>query len=151
MPLPARVHPAISYELDYRDPAEKELNSCFPRFMTKLGACCTPCKIFCPCCCSACCPCENNPIFVQEMTSLGLLQEWGRFSRVLEPGLHLLNPISQSIVEINQQTQIMEYDQICISRDNVQFDVSVVVFYRIIDSLKVAYRLGNFNTEECLL
>jgi erythrocyte band 7 integral membrane protein len=84
------------------------------------------------------------------MSNLGLLQEWGRFSRVLEPGLHLINPVSQSIVEVNQQTQILEYSQMCISKDGVRFDATVVVFYRVFDSLKVAYRLG-MNEQECLL
>lgn len=81
---------------------------------------------------------------------MGLLQEWGRFEKVLEPGLHIINPISQSILEINQQTQLLEYRQIGISKDNVQFDLKVVVFYRVIDSLKLAYRLGNYDVVNCL-
>lgn len=62
----------------------------------------------------------------------------------------MINPISQSIVEINQQTKILEYRQIGISKDNVQFDLSVVVFYRVIDSLKLAYRLGDYDIVHCL-
>jgi regulator of protease activity HflC (stomatin/prohibitin superfamily) len=84
------------------------------------------------------------------MQSLGLLQEWGRFERVLSPGLHVINPVSQSIVEINQQTQLIEYRQIGISKDNVQFDLSVVIFYRVIDSLRLAYRLGGYDVKNCL-
>lgn len=38
-----------------------------------------------------------------------------------------------------------------ISKDNVQFRVAVVVLYRFVDSLKVAYRLGDMNAEECLM
>lgn len=45
---------------------------------------------------------------------------------------------------------MVEYNQVCISRDNVQFEVSVVVFYRIFDTLKAAYRLGNLNFDECV-
>jgi len=82
---------------------------------------------------------------------LGLLQEWGRFKEILDPGLHVINPVSQSVVEINQQTKMLEYKQICISKDNVQFHTSVVVFYRIFDSLKAAYRLGGTNFEECVI
>lgn len=62
----------------------------------------------------------------------------------------MINPISQSVVEINQQTKLLEYRQIGISKDNVQFDLSVVVFYRVIDSLKLAYRLGNYDAVSCL-
>ena len=41
------------------------------------------------------------------MISLGLVQEWGRFKEILDPGLHVINPISQSVIEINQQTQML--------------------------------------------
>ena len=44
----------------------------------------------------------------------------------------------------------MEYQQVCISKDSVQFDTTVIIFYRIVDSLKTAYRLGDMNEEECL-
>jgi regulator of protease activity HflC (stomatin/prohibitin superfamily) len=54
------------------------------------------------------------------------------------------------VIDINQQTKMVEYNQVCISRDNVQFEVSVVVFYRIFDTLKAAYRLGNLNFDECV-
>lgn len=53
-------------------------------------------------------------------------------------------------MEINQQTRILEYRQIGISKDNVQFDLSVVIFYRVIDSLKLAYRLGDYDAVHCL-
>lgn len=81
------------------------------------------------------------------MQSLGLLQSWGRFSRVLEPGLHVINPVCESIIEINQQTKLLEYQQMGLTKDNVQFNLTVVVFYRVCDSFKVAYRLGNYDVE----
>ena len=62
----------------------------------------------------------------------------------------MVNPISQSIIEVNQQTQVFEYSQVCISKDNVQFDARVAIFYRVVDSLKIAFRLENMDAEECL-
>ena len=59
--------------------------------------------------------------------------------------MHILNPISQSVIEINRQTQSFEYDQICITKDNVQFTVIVSIFFRVVDSLRTAYRLGDMN------
>jgi regulator of protease activity HflC (stomatin/prohibitin superfamily) len=53
-------------------------------------------------------------------------------------------------VEIIQQTQLIEYRQIGISKDNVQFDLSVVIFYRVVDSLRLAYRLGGYDVKNCL-
>lgn len=59
----------------------------------------------------------------------------------------MINPVSQSIIEVNQQTQVFTYDQMAISKDNVQFKVTIVLLYRFVDSLKVAYRLGDMNAE----
>jgi regulator of protease activity HflC (stomatin/prohibitin superfamily) len=59
----------------------------------------------------------------------------------------MINPVSQSIIEINQQTQTFSYEQMAISKDNVQFRVNIVLLYRFVDSLKVAYRLGDRNAE----
>jgi regulator of protease activity HflC (stomatin/prohibitin superfamily) len=32
----------------------------------------------------------------------------------------------------------------------VQFDLSVVIFYRVTDSLRLAYRLGDYDISSCL-
>ncbi len=32
----------------------------------------------------------------------------------------------------------------------MQFDLSVVIFYRVINSLKLAYRLGDYDISNCL-
>jgi regulator of protease activity HflC (stomatin/prohibitin superfamily) len=63
--------------------------------------------------------CKANPLFEQQTNSFGLLQEWGHFIKILQPGLHIINPISQSIIEVNQQTQVIEYSQVGMSKDNV--------------------------------
>jgi regulator of protease activity HflC (stomatin/prohibitin superfamily) len=64
--------------------------------------------------------CKGNLLFEQQTSSLGLLQEWGHFERILSPGLHVINPISQSIIEVSQQTKVIEYSQLAMSKDNVQ-------------------------------
>ena len=43
---------------------------------------------------------------------------------------------------------MLQYHQICISKDNVQFETNVVVFYRVADSLKLAYRMGSNHLQE---
>ena len=78
------------------------------------------------------------------------MQSWGRYIRALKPGLHVINPVSETVLEVNQQTKIIEYQQIGLTKDNVQFDLTVVIFYRVSDSYKVAYRLGAFDKEECI-
>lgn len=67
--------------------------------------------------------------------------------KILEPGLHVINPISESIIEVNRQTKIIEYEQICLSKDNVQFRIRFVLFYRIANSLDLVYKLGSSDAE----
>lgn len=66
--------------------------------------------------------------------------------------MHVVNPISESIIEINKQTKIIEYEQIGLSKDNVQFHLGVVIFYRVGNPLHLAYRLGiqSIETSECV-
>lgn len=76
------------------------------------------------------------------MQTIGILQKWGSYERILEPGLQIINPISDNIIEINRQTRTIEFNQMAFSRDNVQFKIDSVVFYRVYDPLKLAYKLG---------
>ena len=62
----------------------------------------------------------------------------------------MINPVSESVVEVNRQTQLIEYDQICISKDNVQFQTNVIIFFRFVDTLKAAYKLGQ-DGRECVM
>jgi regulator of protease activity HflC (stomatin/prohibitin superfamily) len=46
------------------------------------------------------------------------------------------------VVEVNRQTKTLAFEQIVFTKDNVQFVIDTVVFYRVFDSAKLAYRLG---------
>lgn len=74
---------------------------------------------------------------------MGLLQEWGEFKGYLEPGLNVLNTVSQSVLEVNLQTQITEYRQEGMSKDNVHLRLAVSIIYRVSDSFKFTYRLAS--------
>jgi hypothetical protein len=36
----------------------------------------------------------------------------------------------------------MEFDQIALSRDNVQFKIVITIFFRVANTLQLSYRLG---------
>ena len=58
-----------------------------------IGNCVAPCLIICPCFrCGSCC--ANAPLFQQTMKDFGILERWGKYSKLLAPGLHVINPIS---------------------------------------------------------
>lgn len=71
-----------------------------------------------------------------------LKQKFGRFQEVIEPGLTLLNPLSESVRVVNLQTQTMELDQTVLTKDNITCRILTVIFYRVIDPALYEYRLG---------
>jgi regulator of protease activity HflC (stomatin/prohibitin superfamily) len=79
-------------------------------------------------------------------------QEWtverfGRYTRTLTPGLHLLVPV---IDRVGQRQSMMETvldvpSQEIITRDNAMVTVDGVVFFQVIDAAKASYEVTNLQ------
>lgn len=72
-----------------------------------------------------------------------MLERFGRFTRILKPGLHVITPLIERIgYKISLREQVVDISpQNVISRDNVMVTVDGVVFYRTFDSHKTAYKV----------
>ncbi len=73
------------------------------------------------------------------------VERFGRFTRVLKPGLHLLAPFIETIgARVNMKEQVMDIPtQEIITKDNAMARVDGVVFYQILDAAKAAYEVDN--------
>jgi regulator of protease activity HflC (stomatin/prohibitin superfamily) len=62
----------------------------------------------------------------------------------LKPGFHLINPISENVIEVDMKTSVfgMAPQQI-ITKDNVSMQIQTVVYYRAINPYKLVYKLRN--------
>ena len=71
------------------------------------------------------------------------LERFGRFQRVLPPGLHLITPLLENIgAKISLREQVLDIPaQDVISQDNAMVRVDGVVFFRVFDSQKAAYKV----------
>ncbi|WP_431854559.1 SPFH domain-containing protein [Azospirillum sp.] len=79
-------------------------------------------------------------------------QEWtverfGRYTRTLTPGLHLVIPV---IDRIGRQQSMMETvldvpSQEVITKDNAMVTVDGVVFYQVVDAAKASYEVNNLQ------
>ena len=74
----------------------------------------------------------------------GILQSFGRFKKVLKPGLHIINPWTENVIPVDLKTVVMQlHPQVVITKDNVSLKVETTVYYRTVNPYKLIYKLGN--------
>lgn len=76
-----------------------------------------------------------------------MLEYFGRFSRTLQPGVHIIIPFIHKIgFKISMREQVLDIPpQAVITKDNAILTVDGVVFYRVFDSKKAAYMIDNLR------
>jgi len=99
-----------------------------------LGA--IPCCVICP-----------NPYKPVAQGNVGLVTRFGRFARAVDPGLVKINPLSESLIQVDVKIQIVEVPkQICMTKDNVNLTLTSVIYYHIISPHKAAFGISNIRT-----
>ncbi|USW56227.1 Putative Band 7 domain, Stomatin/HflK/HflC family, Band 7/SPFH domain superfamily [Septoria linicola] len=99
-----------------------------------LGA--VPCCIVCP-----------NPYKPVAQGNVGLVTKFGRFARAVDPGLVKINPLSESLIQVDVKIQIVEVPkQVCMTKDNVNLTLTSVIYYRITSPHKAAFGISNLRT-----
>ncbi len=75
------------------------------------------------------------------------LERFGRFTKVLKPGLHFVSPFVDRIgYKINMKEQVLEIpSQEVISADNALVTVNGVVFFQVMDSARSAYGVNHLD------
>ena len=98
-----------------------------------LGA--IPCCIICP-----------NPFKPVAQGNVGLVTKFGRFARAVDPGLVRVNPLSESLIQVDVKIQIVEVPkQVCMTKDNVNLTLTSVIYYHITSPHKAAFGISNLR------
>lgn len=103
---------------------------------TCLGYCCflPPPLGTCGCCC--------NPYQVVDQGSRGIVQRYGRATRVLEPGMHYVNPISEEMISVDIKTHVKELaNQEVITKDNLPVTIDGDIYYRRVDVTRSCFSI----------
>ena len=75
---------------------------------------------------------------------MGVHQQCGRCRRILKPGFHLINPVSENVILVDMKTNVFELTpQQVITKDNVSMSILTIVYYRAIHPYKLVYKLRN--------
>ncbi|RED49937.1 SPFH domain-containing protein [Aestuariispira insulae] len=75
------------------------------------------------------------------------VERFGKFTRSLTPGLHLIVPLIDKIgQEVNMRETVLDVpSQEVITRDNAQVTVDGVVFFQVLDAAKASYEVNNLE------
>ena len=76
----------------------------------------------------------------------GVLFQFGKFHRVLEPGWNLVLPIIQSFRKVDIRTRVTDVpEQDAITKDNVSIRINAVIYYKIFDAAKAIIAVENYH------
>ena len=75
------------------------------------------------------------------------VETFGKYTKTLTPGLHILIPIMQDIGrKVNMMEQVLELpSQDVITKDNAVVKVDGVVFFQVLDAAKAAYEVSDLQ------
>ena len=76
----------------------------------------------------------------------GILFKRGKYSKVLNPGWHVIWPIFQSCKKIDIRTRAVDVpEQVAITSDNVSIRINAVIYYKVFDAGKALCEVENFQ------
>ena len=76
----------------------------------------------------------------------GILFQFGKFKRVLNPGWNIVLPIFQSFKKVDIRTKVTDVpEQDAITKDNVSVKINAVLYFKIFDSAKSVLAVENYH------
>jgi len=94
--------------------------------------------------CTWICPCGSAPYQRVPEAHWGVVTEFGKHKRNLPPGLHYLNPRTETMVLVDRREKVLNLSkQSIITKDNVNIVIDAIVFYYIYDPNKAIFEVSN--------
>src|SRR5690348_9046231 len=76
----------------------------------------------------------------------GIVERLGRYSRTLEPGLHILVPfVDRMRVRLDLREQVVSFPpQPVITEDNLVVSIDTVIYFQVTDARAATYEIANY-------
>lgn len=75
----------------------------------------------------------------------GLIERLGRYRRTVDSGLTIIMPVADRMIKVDMREQVVDVPpQAVITEDNVAVEVDAVVYYEVLDPVKVTYKVADF-------
>lgn len=75
----------------------------------------------------------------------GILFTMGKYSRMWQPGWHLLIPVFQKLVKVDVRVKAVDVpDQEAITKDNIPVTINAVIYFKVADASKAVIEVENF-------
>ena len=76
----------------------------------------------------------------------GILFTFGKYSKTLDAGWHIILPIFQSLIKIDVRTRAVDVpEQDAITKDNISVRINAVLYYNVFDASKTVLAVDNFK------
>ena len=76
----------------------------------------------------------------------GVKLKFGKYSKILNPGWHVILPIIESMSKVDIRTKAVDVpEQDAITKDNVSIRINAVLYYKIFDASKAVLAVENFR------
>ncbi len=74
----------------------------------------------------------------------GLVEAFGKFSRLLKPGFNRINPCSEEVHEVDMKIKLLSTGRnVTLTKDNVKLTIETCVAFRIVNPILVYYKIGS--------
>lgn len=98
------------------------------------------------CCCCPFLICSAGPVAIVEQGSVGVLTRFGRYERVLPPGIYVYNLMSQRIQKVQMRMQTIEIPrQAAMTQDNLSVQVDAVTFVTVVDASRALFQVESYK------
>lgn len=85
--------------------------------------------------------------FIRQVNAYerGIVFTMGKYSRMWNPGWHILIPVFQSLTKVDIRVKAVDVpDQEAITKDNIPIHINAVIYYKVKDAAKAVIEVENF-------